>query len=115
MHVEIPDMSLNLQDPLLRLTGIRPRQIGGIPVGQVFTDCARDWSTIAHCNRELTVYWYQWDNIEIKDEILCKKQFTVNDFDYLYIIPTSLRKEVFKHLHDYITGDILVGTKLMIS
>ena len=42
VHVEIPDMSLNLQDPLLRPTGIHPRQTGGIPIGQVFTDCARD-------------------------------------------------------------------------
>ena len=29
VHVEIPGMSLNLQDPLLRLTGIHPRQTGG--------------------------------------------------------------------------------------
>ena len=70
-----------------------------------------DWSTIALCNRELKVYWYQWDNIEIKDEILCKKQFTVNGVDYLYIIPTSLRKEVFKHLHEYITGGYLGRNK----
>ena len=42
VHVEIPGMSLNLQDPLLRLTGIHPRPTGGIPIGQVFTDCARD-------------------------------------------------------------------------
>ena len=42
VHMEIPGMSLNLQDPLLRLTGIHPRQTGGIPIGQVFTDCARD-------------------------------------------------------------------------
>ena len=42
VHVDIPGMSLNLQDPLLRLTGIQPRQTGGIPIGQVFTDCARD-------------------------------------------------------------------------
>ena len=42
VHVEIPGMSLNHQDPLLRLTGIHPRQTGGIPIGQVFTDCARD-------------------------------------------------------------------------
>ena len=34
-HLEIPGVSLNLQDPLLRLTGIRPRQTGGtsIPLG----------------------------------------------------------------------------------
>ena len=42
VHVEIPGMSLNLQDPLLRLTGIHSRQAGGIPIGKVFTDCARD-------------------------------------------------------------------------
>ena len=42
VHLEIPGMSLNLQDPLLRLTGIHPRQTGSIPIGQVFIDCARD-------------------------------------------------------------------------
>ena len=29
VHVQIPGMSINLQDPLLRLTGIHPRQTGG--------------------------------------------------------------------------------------
>ena len=29
VHMEIPGVSLNLQDPLLRLTGIHPRQTGG--------------------------------------------------------------------------------------
>ena len=34
-------MSLNLQDPLLRLTGIHPRQIGGPLFCQFLTDFAR--------------------------------------------------------------------------
>ena len=70
-----------------------------------------DWAMIAHCCRELKIYWYQWDTIEIKDEILCKKQFTVTGTDYLYIIPISLRKEVFRHLHEYITGGHLGSSK----
>ena len=70
-----------------------------------------DWAMIAHCCRELKIYWYQWDTIEIKDEILCKKQFTVTGTDYLYIIPTSLRKEVFRHLHEYIIGGHLGRSK----
>ena len=41
VHVEIPDMSLNLQDPLLRLTGIHPRQTGGPLFYQILTDFAR--------------------------------------------------------------------------
>lgn len=65
-----------------------------------------DWQTVApHC-KELKVYWYKWDMIEIKDEILCKKQVR-NDgsgADYLYIIPPNLRKELFQHLHTYITA-----------
>ena len=40
-HLEIPGVSLNLQDPLLRLTGRHPRQTGGTSIGQVSTDCAR--------------------------------------------------------------------------
>ena len=74
-----------------------------------------DWSTVAHNGRELKVYWYQWDTIEIKDEILCKKEIRADgtSADYLFIIPVSLRREIFKHLHEYITGDILVGVKLI--
>ena len=34
-------MSLNLQDPLLRLTGIHPRQTGGPLFCQILTDFAR--------------------------------------------------------------------------
>ena len=41
VHVEIPDMSLNLQDPLLRLMGIHPRQTGGPLFCQILTDFAR--------------------------------------------------------------------------
>ena len=41
VHVEIPGMSLNLQDPLLRLTGIHPRQTGGPLFCQILTDFAR--------------------------------------------------------------------------
>ena len=41
VHVKIPDMSLNLQDPLLRLTGIHPRQTGGPLFCQILTDFAR--------------------------------------------------------------------------
>ena len=40
-HLEIPGMSLNLQDPLLRLTGIHPRQTGGPLFCQILTDFAR--------------------------------------------------------------------------
>ena len=42
VHMEIPGVSINLQGPLLRLTGNHPWQTGGSPIGQVFTDCARD-------------------------------------------------------------------------
>ena len=41
VHVEIPGMSLNLQDPLLRLTGIHPRQTGSPLFCQILTDFAR--------------------------------------------------------------------------
>ena len=41
VHVEIPGMSLNLQDPLLRLTGIHQRQTGGPLFCQILTDFAR--------------------------------------------------------------------------
>ena len=39
-HVEIPGMSLNLQDPLFRLTGKHPRQTGGPLFCQILTDFA---------------------------------------------------------------------------
>ena len=41
VHMEIPGMSLNLQDPLLRLTGIPLRQTGGPLFCQILTDFAR--------------------------------------------------------------------------
>ena len=64
------------------------------------------WSTVAPHGRELKVYWYQWATIEIKDEILCTKAIRTHGTgaEYLFIIPVSLRKEIFKHLHEYITG-----------
>ena len=41
VHVEIPGMSLNPQDPLLRLTGIHLRQTGGPLFFQILTDFAK--------------------------------------------------------------------------
>ena len=35
VHLEIPGVSLNFHDPLLGLTGVHPRQTGGIPIRQV--------------------------------------------------------------------------------
>ena len=65
-----------------------------------------EWATVAPYCKELKVYWHQWDTIEIKDGILCKKYIRADGTgaDYLYIVPVSLRKEIFKHLHEYTTG-----------
>ena len=41
VHVEISEMSLNLEDPRLRLTGIHPRQTGGLLFCQILTDFGR--------------------------------------------------------------------------
>ena len=32
-----------------------------------------DWAIASPYCKELKAYWYQWDTLEIKDEILCKK------------------------------------------
>ena len=52
------------------------------------------------------MYWYHWDSLEVKDEILCKKYIRTDGSgnDYKYIMPVTLRKECFMHLHAYITG-----------
>ena len=72
-----------------------------------------DWATVAPCCKELKVYWYHWDSLEIKDEILCKKYIRANGSgnDYMYIMPVTLRKECFMHLHAYITGEHLSRRK----
>ena len=36
-----PEVSLDLQEPFLRLTGHQPRQSGGTFIGQVSTDCTK--------------------------------------------------------------------------
>ena len=65
-----------------------------------------EWATVAPYCKELKVYWHKWDTIEIKDGILCKKYIRADGTgaDYLYIVLVSLRKEMFKHLHEYTTG-----------
>ena len=64
------------------------------------------WSSVApHC-REPKAYRHEWDTIELKDNILYKKRFkdTVNDAEYLFLMPAVLRKEVFRQLHANITS-----------
>ena len=65
-----------------------------------------DWATVSPYCKELKTYWYQWDSLEIQDEILCKKYIRADGSgnDYMYIIPMTLRKECFMQLHAYITG-----------
>lgn len=71
------------------------------------------WNDVAQYCKELKVYWYHLDLLEIKDEILCKKYVRDDGtgMDYLYIIPPCLRKEIFKHLHGYVTGGHLGRSK----
>ena len=65
-----------------------------------------DWATVSPYCKELKTYWYQWDSLEIQDEVLCKKYIRADGSgnDYMYIIPMTLRKECFMQLHAYITG-----------
>ena len=72
-----------------------------------------DWPTVAPYGKELKVYWHKWDLIEINDEILCKKHVRDDGTgdDYLYVIPSSLRKTLFQHLHMYITAGHLGRSK----
>ena len=72
-----------------------------------------NWQTVAPYDKELKVYWYQWEVIEIRDEILCKKHIRDDGTgtDYLYIIPPCLWKELFQHLHTYVTAGHLGRSK----
>ena len=64
------------------------------------------WSTVAPYGKELKAYWHTWDTIELRDNILFKKRFwdVGNDAEYLFLVPTALRKEVFQQLHEYVTA-----------
>ena len=64
------------------------------------------WSTVAPFCRELKAYWHEWETIELRDEILCKKRYrdVGNDAEYLFLMPTVLRKEAFRQLHASVTG-----------
>lgn len=64
------------------------------------------WSTVAPFCRELKAYWHEWETIEVKEDILYKKHFRNigNDAEYLFIMPAVLRREVFRQLHDNVTG-----------
>ena len=56
--------------------------------------------------RELKAYWHEWDFIELRDDLLFKKRFrdVGNDAKYLFLMPAVLRKEVFRQLHENVTG-----------
>ena len=53
---------------------------------------------VAQYCKGLKVYCYQWDLLEIKDEILCKKYVRddCTGMDYLYIIPPLSEKRNFQ-------------------
>ena len=73
-----------------------------------------EWATVAPYCKELKVYWHQWDTIEIKDGILCKKYIGADGTgaDYLHNVPVSLRKEILSICMNTLQEDILVGEKL---
>ena len=56
--------------------------------------------------RELKAYWHEWDTIELRDDLLFKKRFrdVGNDAEYLFLMPAVLRNEVFRQLHENVTG-----------
>ena len=64
------------------------------------------WSTVASYGKELKAYWHEWNVIVLKENILYKKRFRdiCNDSEHLFLVPASLRKEVFRQLHEYVTA-----------
>ena len=64
------------------------------------------WSTVALYGKELKAYWHEWNVIVLKENILYKKRFRdiCNDSEHLFLVPASLRKEVFRQLHEYVTA-----------
>ena len=72
-----------------------------------------DWASVAPLDNEVKIYWQQWETIEIRDGLLCKKYIRADGSgdDYVYIMQKTLRKECFNHLHEYITGGHLGRSK----
>ena len=65
----------------------------------------RCFAVASYC-KELKAFWHEWDTIELKDNVLYKRRErdVGNDAEYLFLVPTILRKETFKQLHEYITA-----------
>ena len=63
-------------------------------------------TAVASYCKELKAFWHEWDTIELKDNVLYKRRErdVGNDAEYLFLVPTILRKETFKQLHEYITA-----------
>lgn len=74
-----------------------------------------NWQTVAPYDKELKVYRYQWEVIEIRDEILCKKHIRDDGTgtDYLYITPLVCGKS-FSNIYTLMSPqDIWVVVKPM--
>ena len=76
-------------------------------------DVKPPWSGVSQYCKELKVYWHAWNLLEVQDGIFCKthERDDGTGTDYLYILPASLRKEAFRHLHEFITGGHLGRAK----
>ena len=64
-------------------------------------------------SRETKGYWYLWDQLEIKDGVLCRRLEGKSPSSSIYqvVVPTTLRRDVLTQAHSSMTGGHLGYTK----
>ena len=60
------------------------------------------WEDISMRNTEYKAWWSDWDVLEMRDDLLCRRwvKDSTSKVIYLPAVPTSLRAEVLKQVHD---------------
>lgn len=77
--------------------------------------CRPDWETIANSTAAKKTYWAQWDQLDCKQGVLCRKWETSDGacVKWKVILPRKYRKEYLEAIHGGTTGGHLGVTKTL--
>ena len=73
------------------------------------------WDTLSPCPRAMKSYWLLWDQLQVKDGVLCRRWESDDgrQIQWKVVLPITYRKEIINELHGGKSGGHLGLTKTM--
>ena len=99
----------------LRQSQLKDKTIGLIIRWKESQDVRPKWSEVSPCDEVTKRYWSQWDRLQMRNGVLCRKWESErgDKITWQLILPAELRQEIMQRLHSDPTSGHLGKTKTL--